>query len=123
MRRAIVAGFLILVAFVLWRVQTSGLNFDLDGMPGAAREKGATSLSAGAGAENELRIEIVETASEAEAHYREIVARYGDDPEAQAWIANCVAQADARQDQHEFTLSWEYACWRSWADGQDSSPR
>ena len=121
MRRLIIVCLFVLAALFLWRMQPAGLN--LGGLPGAGRDVATTPGSAGPGAADELRIEIVETAAVAEARYREIVARYGDDPVAQAWVADCVAQAAAGQGQQEFADSWEYACWRSWSDEQDSFGR
>jgi hypothetical protein len=121
MRRVIVVGVVVLVAVLLWRVQSEGLNFG--GSVDAGRDPNTGSPPSGSGAAPELRIEIVETAAESEARYREIIRRYRDDPAAQAWVANCVAQAAVEQGQQEFTASWEYGCWRSWGDQRDSSGR
>ena len=71
--------------------------------------------------EGPLRIEIVESAAQADARNDEILARYGNDPIARAWVADCMTQAAAgREDREEFSASWAYACWRSWGDQRES---
>lgn len=121
MRRAIIVAVFVLGAVLLLRLQPAGLNFG--GMPASGQGSESVPLSAGSGADDELRIEIVETAAEAEARYREIIARFGDDSVAQAWVADCMAQSAAGQGEEQFTASWEYACWRSWGDEQADAGR
>lgn len=117
MRRVLYLIVIALVAFGLWQWQSAGLRFDSwigeGGTAGPDR-----SVPGGAGEASELRIEIIETAAESEAHYRMILERFGEDPEAKAWVADCVTQA-AGQGRAEFSESWEYACWRSWEELQN----
>lgn len=121
MRRFVVIALLVLGALLLWRTQLPGLK--LGSSPVAGQGPAAGAVSAGTGAADELRIEIVETATEAEARYREILVRYGNDPVARAWVADCVAQSSAEGEEEQFTASWEYGCWRSWGDEQESLER
>lgn len=119
MRRLIVAGMLVLVAALLWRVQPGGLNLGVSRGEGQDADAGSQSVQAGAA--TELRIEIVESAAQADARNDEILARYGNDPIARAWVADCMTQAAAgREDREEFSASWAYACWRSWGDQRES---
>ncbi|UCG74286.1 MAG: hypothetical protein JSV45_07935 [Chromatiales bacterium] len=121
MRRVVIIALLALGALLLWRTQLPGLK--LGNSPVAGQGSAAGAVSAGTGAADELRIEIVETATEAEARHQAIIAQYGDDPVAQAWVADCTAQSAAGQDGDQFTASWDYGCWRSWADEQESVTR
>ncbi len=119
MRRLIFAGMVVLIASLLWRVQPAGLSLGLS--PGEGGDSGAGYQPSHGGAASELRIEIVETSAQADARFDEILTRYGDDPIARKWVTDCMSQAAVgRQDDQQFTASWEYACWRSWGDEQES---
>lgn len=117
MRRSLYLVTIAIVAFAIWQTQSGGLSplFSPGGPGGAGSPDTAPP---GTGEAAELRIEIVETAAEAEARHRQILEQYGDDAAAQAWVADCVARLGAGQDQNQFDRSREYACWRSWADQQ-----
>ena len=110
MRRLVIIIIVLLVAAALWQLDKLGF-LSVGGGFGTGSNRGA---SATPGRQQEFRIEIVETADQSEARYREILARYGDNPAAREWVAACMA--DAEVEQAEVSQSWEYACWRSWAD-------
>jgi hypothetical protein len=97
----------LVIVGLIWRLLPDNHGFGFGGSP----DRGAIDANGHGATADELRIEIRETAAESEARQHEILARYGDDPAARDWVANCVAQAA-----QEFTSSWEYACWRAWGD-------
>ena len=97
-----------------WQLRPPGFELGAPGISWKSGGPGGDTQSADA--DDELRIEIVETASEAEARYRQILERYGDDPTARAWVADCVADGATDESGGDFQSSWEYACWRSWSD-------
>ncbi len=66
----------------------------------------------GAGSESVFKIEIIEGADEAQLHYEEILAQYGADPVAQAWVGECLAAG--APDGTTSRETWERACWYSY---------
>jgi len=112
MRLASIFLLLILVGLIYWF-----------GWPQLSGGQGTGGLSAPAATDaadtDVLRIEIVESASQAEAHYQAIVARYQDDARAIAWVNDCLAQSGAENaDQAQ---SWDIGCWRAWDDLQSEN--
>ena len=109
MRRAAILVLLVLFGLLYW--------FGWPQLSDRAGSGGFSTPAATDAADTDvLRIEIVESASQAEAHYRAILVRYQGDAQATAWVGDCLAQAGAQNaDQAQ---SWEIGCWRAWDDLQ-----
>ena len=112
MRRAALLVMLVLIGLLYW--------FGWPALSGRAGIGGFAAPAAPDAAETDvLRIDIVESASQAEAHYQAIVTRYRDDAQATAWVDDCLAQAGAQNaDQAQ---SWEIGCWRAWDELQSDN--
>ncbi len=70
----------------------------------------------------ELRIEIRESAGQAEQHYRQIRERFANDPDALTWVDTCVADAPVPNDPDEAARladTWTRACWAAYAQRHD----
>lgn len=72
----------------------------------------------GGGAAPELRIDIREDAATAQASLEAILARYGEEPAARDWVADCLAQLatpNAGAVSPQLAADREAGCWRAYA--------
>ena len=113
MRRAFLIVFCVLLAAVIW--WRGGPPAGVDGAGNAAAVTGG-------GEEREFRIDIVDTAAEADARHQAILSRYAGDAEARAWVDGCLSEAGSTTEQYDLQRSWEFACWQSWDDLQQGTP-
>ena len=68
----------------------------------------------------ELRIEIREDAVSAQASHRIILARYGDDAVARAWVAKCIAANHPGTSTGPVSQDLLHACWQAYANAADA---
>ena len=81
----------------------------------AWRGKFLSGTPGGPSGESELRIEIRESAGQAEQHYRQIRQQFAGDRAAAAWVAECVRGAPASQQGAGQADTWLRACWAAYA--------